>query len=574
MAGKSQIRLGDLLVSNGQITRDDLEDALERQTATGKLLGQIIVDMGLVTEEDVLSALHAQSGMAVEDITTCVPEQDLLERVSGSIARIYKILPLRWEDKTLIVAMADPMDIQTLDDLRFMLNCEIKGVIASEENISSAIDEHYGTDTESVGDLLKQIEQEMGGAVAVEDEKEASESIDIASLRDLAEQAPVVKLLNLVLIQAIRDRGSDIHFEPFEDQFRIRYRVDGMLYEMIPPPKHLSLAVTSRIKVMANLDIAERRLPQDGRIQLSMKGKGIDLRVSTLPTIFGESVVMRILDKSIVMLDLEHVGLTGQNIKTVDEVIKKPNGIILATGPTGCGKTTTLYSCLKVLNDIDVKIITTEDPVEYDIPGIVQVQIKEHIGLTFAICLRHILRQDPDKILVGEIRDKETADMAIQASLTGHLVLSTLHTNDAPGTITRLIDMEVEPFLITSTLEAIIAQRLVRTICHNCREEYEPEKDELKTIGLKPEEVKGKNFYRGKGCDKCKNIGYLGRIGIFEVLILDEEVRSLVLERAPTKNIRAAAQKAGMKSLREDGIDKIFAGITSIEEVAREAMRE
>lgn len=565
--------LGSLLVERGLVTEEDLETALERQRATGEMLGQTLVNMGLLSEEEILSALRAQSGMPVVNLASFEFDDKLLDRVSGPIARIYKVMPLKLEDNTLQVAMADPLDIQTLDDLRFMLNCNVEGSIASEDDIKRAIDKCYGTEMETVGDLLEQIETEMGGpAVTVAGDKEAEENIDIAGLKELAEQAPVVKLLNLVLIQAIRDRGSDIHFEPFEDQFKIRYRVDGVLYEMIPPPKHLSLAISSRIKVMANLDIAERRLPQDGRIQLNMKGKGIDLRVSTLPTIFGESIVMRVLDRSIVMLDLGQIGLSEENLKRVTEVIAKPNGIVLATGPTGCGKTTTLYSCLKKLNDIDVKIITTEDPVEYDIPGVVQIHINEGIGLTFGRCLRHILRQDPDIILVGEIRDKDTADMAIQASLTGHLVLSTLHTNDGPGTITRLIDMGVEPFLITSTMEAIIAQRLIRTICNNCKEEYEPTTDELASIKMTRDDVKGKTFHRGRGCDMCKNIGYLGRTGMFEVLVIDEALATLILKRAPTRDIREAAGRAGLKNLRHDGLEKISAGITTIEEVVRETM--
>ena len=570
---KERQPLGAMLVERGLIGERELGNALERQRSTGELLGQVLVNMGLITEDDILSALQAQSGMPIVSLVDYEADPELLNRVAGAIARIYKIIPLDFSNNILTVAMADPLDVQTLDDLRFMLNCQVKGAIASEDDIMAAIDRYYGTEMESVGELLKQIENEMGGSVALDDEiDEDVDTVDIASLKTLAEQAPVVKLLNLILIQAIRDRGSDIHFEPFEDQFKIRYRVDGILYEMIPPPRHLSLAITSRIKVMANMDIAERRLPQDGRIQLSMKGKGVDLRVSTLPTVFGESIVMRVLDRSVVMLDLEHIGLLEADFKKVGSIIDKPNGIVLATGPTGCGKTTTLYSCLKQLNDVGVKIITTEDPVEYDIPGIVQVQIREMIDLTFALCLRHILRQDPDIILVGEIRDKETADMAIQASLTGHLVLSTLHTNDAPGTITRLIDMDIEPFLITSTLEAVIAQRLVRTICNSCKEEYEPTAEEFDLIKLSPEDIKGKTFYRGRGCDTCKNIGYLGRTGIFELLIMSEELRALVLQRAATKDLAEAAKRAEMETLREDGLKKIFEGVTTIEEVARETM--
>ena len=350
---------------------------------------------------------------------------------------------------------------------------------------------------------------------------------------------------------------------------KIRYRVDGTLYEMVPPPKHLSVALASRIKVMANLNIAERRLPQDGRIQINIGGREVDLRISTLPTVFGESIVMRVLDRSVVMLSLDHAGMLPDDLRKFEQLVKRPNGIILATGPTGCGKTTTLYSALRVLNSAEVKIITTEDPVEYNIPGIMQVQIKEAIGLTFARCLRHILRQDPDIILVGEVRDLETAQIAIQASLTGHLVLSTLHTNDAPSTITRLIDMQIEPFLITSTLEAVLAQRLVRTICQNCKESYQPDEEELKAIGLTVEEAKEQTFYRGKGCDLCDNVGHKGRTGIFELLVMSEEIKVLVIGRFPAKDIREKAREQGMRTMREDGLEKIYQGITSIEEVVK-----
>lgn len=568
--------LGEILVERGLIGKDELADALEQQKTKGELLGQVLVKMGLVSQDDILGALRAQSGMEAVDLAHFEPEQEAVDYVSGSIARIYSVFPLRLEGHRLEIAMSDPMDIQTLDDLRFMLNCELQGVVASEDEIARAIDKYYGKDTDSIDSLFHQIEDEMGRDVTMEergeDEAESGQAIDIDELRELAERVPVIKLLNLILIQAIRDRASDIHFEPFEDQFKIRYRVDGVLYEMVPPPRHLAIAITSRIKVMSNLDIAERRLPQDGRIQLNMKGKGIDMRVSTLPTVFGESVVMRVLDKSVVMLEMEHLGVSKADLEIFEGLIKKPNGIILTTGPTGCGKTTTLYSCLRRLNNVDVKIITTEDPVEYDISGIIQVQIREAIGLTFASCMRSILRQDPDIILVGEIRDKETGDMAVQASLTGHLVFSTLHTNDAPGAITRLIDMDVEPFLITSTLQAIVAQRLVRTICQNCREEHEPTEDELSNVGLKADEVKDRTFYRGSGCDMCRNIGYLGRIGIYEILVPNEEIAALIVQRASTHAIREAARKAGMRFMLEDGLEKVYSGVTSIEEVGKAVM--
>ena len=561
----SHRQLGEILKDRGMISDKQLEEALEKQKENGQLLGQVLIDLEYVKEEDVLKTLGEQTGMPSVNLNELEISRDIIDRVSASIARIYKIMPISWEDNTLTVAMADPMNVYTLDDLRFMLGCEMKGAVSTEEAVNKAIEKYYGAEMESMEDLLEQIGQE-GAITEIEEEEEGA---DVQQLQQLAEQAPVVKLLNLVLMEAIKNRASDIHFEPFEDQFKIRYRVDGALYEMVPTPKHLSLALTSRIKVMSNLDIAERRLPQDGRIQLNMGGREVDLRISTLPTVFGESVVMRILDRSVVMLSLDQVGMQTDDLSRFEQLIRKPNGIILATGPTGCGKTTTLYSALKILNSPDVKIITTEDPVEYNIPGIMQVQIKEAIDLTFAKCLRHILRQDPDIILVGEIRDLETAEIAIQASLTGHLVLSTLHTNDAPSTITRLIDMNIEPFLITSTLEAVLAQRLVRTICQNCKEPYQPDEAELREIGLSVEEAADKTFHRGRGCDLCNNVGYKGRTGIFELLIMNEDIRVLIIEKAQAKDIRAKAQEHGMKTMREDGLEKIYQGITTIEEVGR-----
>lgn len=559
--------LGELLKDKGLINAELLQEALEKQKKTKRLLGQVLINLGFVKEADIVMALREQTGMPSINLNQLEIPVDIIERVSPSVARIYKVIPVGWEDNTLTVAMADPLNVHTLNDLRFLLGCEVKGAISTEEHVERAIEKHYGTEMESVGELLEEIGQETGKVMELQEEKEPV--TDIQQLQQLTEQVPVVKLLNLILMQAVKARASDIHFEPFEDEFKIRYRVDGALYEMIPPPKHLSLALASRIKVMANLNIAERRLPQDGRIQINMGGREVDLRISTLPTVFGESIVMRVLDRSIVMLSLEHVGMLPDDLERFSQLIKKPNGIILATGPTGCGKTTTLYSALRELNNPEVKIITTEDPVEYNIPGIMQVQIREAIGLTFASCLRHILRQDPDIILVGEIRDLETAEIAIQASLTGHLVLSTLHTNDAPSTITRLVDMQIEPFLITSTLEAILAQRLVRTICQNCREPYQPDEKELKAIGLTVEEARERTFSRGKGCDLCDNVGYKGRIGIFELLVMSEEIKVLVIERSPAKDLRAKAQEQGMRMMREDGLEKIYQGITSIEEVVK-----
>ena len=561
--------IGQLLLEKGLVTPEQLEHALNEQQKSGGLLGRILVDLGFVTEADILSTLGAQTGMPAADLPKINVPPEVLEKVSAPIAKVYKIVPVKIEGNILYIAMADPLNINVLDDLRFMLECEVRGMVSNEKDIEEAIAKYYGEKTETVQDVLKDMES---GAIEIKGGiDETEEDIhDVATLQELAHQVPVVKLLNLVLIQAIKDKASDLHFEPFEDQFKIRYRVDGMLYEMIPPPRHLALAVTSRIKVMAGMDIAERRLAQDGRIELNMGGREVDLRISTLPTLYGESVVIRILDRGSVMLSLDQVGFLEEDLKLLRDLIKKPNGIILVTGPTGCGKTTTLYSALKEINSPEDKIITTEDPVEYNLAGIIQVQIRPHIGLTFSKCLRSILRQDPDKILVGEIRDLETAEMSIQASLTGHLVLSTLHTNDAAGTIARLIDMDIEPFLITSTLEAIIAQRLVRKICSSCKEEYSPDEEELFLIGLKPEDVKGKKFYRGKGCEVCNGIGYKGRTGILEILVINDEIRTLIVNKATAGDIRSKSREKGMSMLREDGLKKIWMGITTIEEVARE----
>ncbi|MFH1857254.1 MAG: type II secretion system ATPase GspE [Candidatus Omnitrophota bacterium] len=556
--------IGHVLRDEGILTQFQLDEALEEQKKVEKPLGRILIDFGYVSENDILKALGVQSGMKVVDIKNIEISADIIEKVSASTAKIYNIMPLSFEENTLTVALSEPLNINMLDDLRFMLGINVKGVIANENEIRRKVDKYYADKGESIEEVVEEINNKI--PLLTDGIKER----DVSSLQELASQAPVVKLLNLVLLQAIKDKASDVHFEPFEDVFKIRYRVDGVLYEITSPPKNLSLAITSRIKVMSNLDIAETRLPQDGRIMMNISGKNVDLRVSTLPTVFGESVVMRVLDRSIVGLSIDEIGLLDESKKKILEIIEKPNGIILATGPTGCGKTTTLYSCLKVINKIDYKIITTEDPVEYDISGIIQINIKPKINLTFANCLRSILRQDPDIIMVGEIRDAETAQISIQASLTGHLVLSTLHTNDAPGAITRLIDMGVEPFLITSTLEAIIAQRLIRTICSNCRREYIPDGKELAQLDLTPQDIEGRKFYYGKGCGECNNIGYKGRIGIYEVLIMNDNLRPLVIERASSAAIRKAARECGMKTLREDGLIKIYNGTTTIQEVVRE----
>ena len=401
-----------------------------------------------------------------------------------------------------------------------------------------------------------------------------NQSIDLDELKELSESNPVKKLLNLVLLQAIRDKASDIHFEPFENEYKMRYRIDGVLYEMIPPPKYIAAALSSRIKVMADLDIAERRLPQDGRISLTVQGNPIDLRVSVLPTMFGESVVLRVLDRTQASFNMSELGLRPEDHELVRKLIHKPNGIIIVTGPTGCGKTTTLYSALNELNDIGTKIITTEDPVEYDVDGLIQVQMKPDIGLTFARCLRSILRQDPDIILVGEIRDLETAEIAAQASLTGHVVFTTLHTNDAPSSVARLLDLGVEPFLLTATIEGIIAQRLIRRICTSCKTQFEPSETQLMELKLTPDDVKGKKFHYGKGCSRCNGTGYRGRIGIFEIMVFSDEIRDLIMKQASTSVLRAAGQKVGMRLLRDNGLAAIYDGITTIDEIAKETMME
>jgi type IV pilus assembly protein PilB len=445
-------------------------------------------------------------------------------------------------------------------------------VIATERDVRTAITRYYDSESESVEKLVAELanDEELKRAISLMD----NEKFNLTDMEALAESAPVRKLLNMVLLMAIKDQASDIHFEPFEDEFRIRIKAEGVLYEMVPPPRHLAFAITTRIKVMANLDIAERRLPQDGRIELMVGGHPVDLRVSVLPTIFGESVVMRILDRSVVNLSLTNVGMDEATLTRFRKTIDRPNGIILVTGPTGSGKTTTLYSALTELNDPEDKLITTEDPVEYDIDGIIQIPIDHDVGVTFASCLRAILRQDPDTILVGEIRDLETADIAVQAALTGHLVFSTLHTNDAAATITRLTDMGIQPFMICAVVEAILAQRLVRRVCAKCREEIRVSSDLLFELGLDREQIEGQKFFRGAGCDGCNNTGYKGRVGLFELMVLNDKVRDMIMAKATTDEIRNQAQQDGMVTLREFGMGLARQGVTSLEEVVRETIEE
>jgi type IV pilus assembly protein PilB len=480
---------------------------------------------------------------------------------------MYRCLPISLEGNTLQVAFEDPLDPARIDELGFVAKKDIQLVLAHPADIQAGLDKYYGE--ESSEDVAKLLAELGGDDKITEEATVAAETDDEDLVASLANEAPIVRFVNLVLLQAVKDRASDIHFEPFETEFRIRYRVDGALYEMSPPPKHLALPVVSRIKVMANLNISERRLPQDGRINYKLGKRDIDLRVSCLPTQFGESVVLRVLDRNSVNLDLEALGFPKSVFDFVSEVIQRPNGIFVVTGPTGCGKTTTLYSCLRRVNAPDSKLLTAEDPVEFDIEGIMQVAINDAQGMTFGKALRSFLRQDPDIIMVGEMRDLETAQIAIQASLTGHLVLSTLHTNDAPGAVTRLVDMGSEPFLVSSTLMAVLGQRLVRTICKNCRTPFEPTEQQLAMLNLSPHDLGDKVFYYGRGCSTCNDTGYKGRKGIYELLVCGDTIRTMITERAPTVVLRQKAVELGMVTLREDGLRSIFDGATTIEEVVK-----
>jgi type IV pilus assembly protein PilB len=498
------------------------------------------------------------------------PQADALALVPETMATVYKVLPLTLRDKVLTVAIGDPANVAALDDLRNLLSLsEVVANLAPPNLIQEAIAKNYAGKEESIIDLIQEIENNPELGV-----RRAETSIDLEAMVEMAEAAPVRKLINMVFLLSIKDKASDIHFEPFEDEYKMRYRCDGTLYEMVPPPRHLAMAIASRIKVMSNLDIAERRLPQDGRIELNVGGNPVDMRVSVLPTMFGESVVIRVLDRTVVSLDLNKVGIPAEMLAEFRQLIGKPNGIILVTGPTGAGKTTTLYSALNELNVVTDKIITTEDPVEYEIDGICQCAINHEIGLTFAAALRSILRQDPDKILVGEVRDLETAQIAVQASLTGHIVFSTLHTNDAPSAITRLRDMGLEPYLITATVEGIMAQRLVRKICEDCRTEFEPSAEMLMELNLTPDMVRGKKFYYGRGCDRCNNTGHRGRMGIYELIVVNDDVRDLISQGVSTDQLRRACRDMGMTTLRESGLRTIYKGLTTIDEVVRETVVE
>lgn len=566
-------RIGQVLVDLGFITDQQLELLLqEQQGHTNELLGQIAVRMNMISEDQLAQALAEQFNLQVIHLADVVVAPEVLARITEPMAQLYKIIPVAFRDNTLTVAMCEPQKLSVIDELRTFLGYDVRVVVTTETEINQALSRYY-SGTESVEKIISDLEEDEELSKAAESVGQEG-PVDLTSVEALADSAPVRKLLNMVLLMAIKDHASDLHFEPFENEFKIRIRSDGVLYEMVPPPRHLAFAITTRIKVMANLDIAERRLPQDGKIRLTVGGHPVDLRVSVLPTMFGESVVMRVLDRSVVLLDLDRVGMDSTTLSQFREVIRRPNGIVLVTGPTGSGKTTTLYAALNELNSTEDKLITTEDPVEYTIDGLVQIPIDPNIGNTFAHCLRSILRHDPDIILVGEIRDLETAEIAIQASLTGHLVFSTLHTNDAPSSVARLRDMGIEAFLITATVEAILAQRLVRRICPECREPTIPSTEALAELELTPEDVAGKTFYRGRGCAACNNTGYKGRTGLFEFMLINDQIRDLIHQGASTEVLRDAAVRAGMHSLRQYGLEKVFDGTTTIEEVVRETTIE
>jgi len=569
----AQRKLGQILVDLGYLTEDQLWDILEEQKQSpGEVIGQVARRMGLVTEAQVTEALAEQFGMPVVNLEETNVAPKVLELVPETMASVYKIMPISLKDNVLTVAMADPQNLAALDDLRNFLGFDVRGAVSSLPEVEAAIGRHYANrDEDDMEGLMGELENlEIGGRGI----SEAKGAIEIGGDDEIASSHPIRKLLNMVILLAIKDQASDIHLEPFEDEFKIRVRADGVLYEMVPPPRHLAAAIVSRVKVMANLDIAERRMPQDGRIELNVGGNSVDLRVSVLPTMFGEAVVMRVLDRTVVQLSLDKIGMDPQTLGRFREMIDRPNGIVLVTGPTGSGKTTTLYSALNELNDIETKIITTEDPIEYDIDGLIQVPINSEIDVTFAKALRAILRHDPDKILVGEIRDFETAEIAVQSSLTGHLVFSTLHTNDAPSAVTRLRDMGVPPFLITATVEAVLAQRLVRRICVECRTEFEPSDDLLMELQLPLEQARRYKFYYGKGCQRCNNSGYKGRTGIYELLSVNDDFRDLVSSDASVDEMRNVARANGMTTLREAGLKLIFDGATTIDEIVRETVMD
>ena len=553
----------EIFVEQGLITEDDGANLLLQASNSESPIEQILVDNEIVSERGFEKTIADSIGVEPFDLSEFEPDPQTLQLIPSGLARLHGVIPISASGNTIFVAHTDPLNSRSIEDLRFALGREIVAVVSFPPTVRALIRTHFGSEEASISEILESI----GGEVSVNEGPD--EQINDQAVLAEANAAPIIKYVDLILDKAIGARASDIHFEPFESEFKIRYRVDGALYEMDPPPFRLALPVISRVKVMANLNIAERRLPQDGRIQREINGRQVDLRVSTLPTAFGESVVLRVLDRSSVNLELETLGMPDDIMAYILEVIERPNGIFIVTGPTGSGKTTTLYSCLRKINTIDSKLLTAEDPVEYEIDGIIQVPINDAIGLSFSRVLRAFLRQDPDRILVGETRDTETAQIAIQASLTGHLVFTTLHTNDSTGAVTRLMDMGIEPFLISASLECVLAQRLIRKICANCRTPYQPSEQVLASIGLAPHDIGDKSFHYGKGCEVCNHTGYKGRKGIYELLKISDPIREMINNREPGILIRQKAIELGMTTLRQDGMRSIYDGITTIEEVVK-----
>jgi type IV pilus assembly protein PilB len=567
-------RLGDVLVAEGLISEEQLSRALAAQRGTTEKLGSILVRLKLVTEEQLIGFLSRQYGIPSMTLSQIDVDTDVLRLVPGAIAKKYEVLPVKRVGNTLTLAMADPTNVFALDDIAFMTNLQVLPVVASQAAIRRAIEHSYEGQGGIVPETLTELASDVTAAAVEVVEDEDTPKIDVFELKESADEAPVVKLVNMVLVDAIQKGASDIHFEPYEKVYRIRFRIDGVLHEILSPPKRLEPALTSRIKIMSNLDIAERRLPQDGRIKLRYNDREVDFRVAILPTIFGEKAVLRILDKEALRLDLTQLGFDPVSLEQFQTAIHQPFGMVLITGPTGSGKTTTLYSAIQAINSPAHNIMTAEDPVEYNLRGVNQVQINEGVGRTFAAVLRSFLRQDPDVILVGETRDLETAQIAIRAALTGHLVFSTLHTNDCPSTVARLVDMGIPPFLVASSLVLILAQRLGRKVCKDCKEPHEIEEDSLAPYGHQPTGLRRVTIYKGKGCSTCNFTGMKGRVAFYEVMPMTSELRDMILKGAQAAELRRVAQSEGMRTLRQTGLLKVLEGITTVEEVLRVTVAE
>ena len=567
-------KIGDLLVKNGRITQEQLNEAVALQRSEGGRLGTKLLKLGFISEDDLVAFLSQQYGVPAINLEEVEVDDSVIELIPADVSRKYTILPISRAGAKITVAMVDPTNVFAMDDIKFMTGYNVEPVVASESALRNAIDGYYGS-TQAIE--LKRVMEDLSDADQAELEVlDEDEELDIRSLEEEAEEAPVVRLVNIILTDAIKRGASDIHVEPYEKEYRVRYRIDGILYEMMRPPLKLKEAITSRIKIMARLDIAEKRLPQDGRIKIKTKiankVKDLDYRVSVLPTIFGEKIVMRLLDKDNLQLDLSVLGFEPDSLRKFEQAILKPFGMVLVTGPTGSGKTNTLYSALQRVNVPETNIMTAEDPVEFNLPGINQVQMRENIGLNFAATLRSFLRQDPNTVLVGEIRDFETAEVAIKAAMTGHLVLSTLHTNDAPSTVNRLMNMGVEPFLVATSVHLIVAQRLIRRVCKFCKEPAKVPPQTLTEIGFSAKEAKALTLFKGTGCERCNNTGYKGRAGLFEVMEINDTIRDVILSGGTATEIRQAALENDMITLRESGLCKIRDGVTTIDEVTRETV--